>query len=66
MEVVPQEGDPMSEAPNLQDYMLPVLKLFEDGKEHSSKEIPAHLEAGFTLLQADTPNLDKPEPKRYP
>lgn len=45
----------MSEAPNLQDYMLPVLKLFEDGEEHSYKEIPAHLEAGFTLLQTDTP-----------
>lgn len=45
----------MNEAPNLQDYMLPILKLFEDGEEHSYKEIPAHLEAGFTLLQADTP-----------
>lgn len=45
----------MSDAPKLQDYMLPVLKLFTDGEEHSYKEIPAHLEAEFTLLQADKP-----------
>lgn len=45
----------MNKVPGVQDYMLPVLKLFEDGEEHLYKEVPAHLEAKFTLLQADKP-----------
>lgn len=41
--VMLEQGNHMSKAPNLQDYMLPVLKIFEDGEEHSYKEIPEHL-----------------------
>ncbi len=46
----------MNEAPKLQDYMLPVLKLFADGGEHIYKEIPAYLEARYELLETDKPN----------
>lgn len=45
----------MSEDPKLHDYILPVLKLFGDGEEHSYKEIPIHLETKYTLLQGDRP-----------
>lgn len=53
--VMLKEGYTMNEAPNLQDYILPVLKLFGDGGEHTYKEIPTYLENEFNLLQADTP-----------
>ena len=36
--------------------MLPILLLFADEKEHSYKEIPAHLETACNVLEVDKPN----------
>jgi len=49
-------GESMNEAPKLQDYMLPILKIFADGEEHLYGEIPAYLETRYALLKADRPN----------
>jgi restriction system protein len=54
--VVLNGGESVNEPPKLQDYMLPILKLFADGEEHIYKEIPAFLEAGHALLEADKPD----------
>ena len=48
------------EIPDLQTLMLPLLKLLEDGKEHSLKEILNTLAKQFNLTQEQ---LDQRLPK---
>lgn len=49
----------MNDVPKLQDYMLPVLKFFADGEEHSFKDIPPYLESNYSLLQSDKPKRSR-------
>lgn len=49
----------MNDVPKLQDYMLPVLKFFADGEEHSFKDISPYLEPNYSLLQSDKPKRSR-------
>jgi len=41
--------------PKLNEYILPVFKLFEDGAEHRSQEIPAYLAETTDFQERDRP-----------
>jgi restriction system protein len=51
----PDKEDAKMTEPKLNEYILPVFKLFADGKEHGSQEIPPHLAETTDLSERDKP-----------